>query len=200
VKAAFQRVFAATIFFGTEQDTKKQIVIDSARFHFMDCMRLCFNCSGEPQSAGDESDNTITLSEAFYQEISTHPIPVEREVIAALAHAPGLLDFYVWVALEELDGQGPVRSNSNLWCKRSQPPSGHSSILNRQAVPPQDKSVATTGESAMAGMPGRSVTGRPLSDRSIIAPISGSPSQRDTSRAASQRERFPNPADQERAN
>ena len=99
VKAAFQRIFAATIFFGTEQETKKQIVVESARFHFMDSMRLWFNRSEEPESAGDDpSDNTITLSEAFYQEITARPIPVEREVIAALAHAPGLLDFYVWIA------------------------------------------------------------------------------------------------------
>jgi Plasmid encoded RepA protein len=46
----------------------------------------------------DESlDNTITLSEAFYREIDAHRTPVEREVIAALAHAPGALDFYVWI-------------------------------------------------------------------------------------------------------
>jgi len=94
--AAFQRIFAATIFFGTEQATKKQIVVDSARFHFMDSMRLWFNCGQKPELA--TTDNTITLSEAFYQEITAHPIPVEREVIAALAHAPGLLDFYVWIA------------------------------------------------------------------------------------------------------
>ena len=51
-----------------------------------------------PESAGDEaSDNTIKLSEAFYQEIAAHPIPLEREVIAALAHAPGLLNFYMWL-------------------------------------------------------------------------------------------------------
>ena len=46
----------------------------------------------------DESlDNTITLSEAFYREIDAHRISVEREVVAALAHAPGALDFYVWI-------------------------------------------------------------------------------------------------------
>jgi hypothetical protein len=99
VKAAFHRIFAATIFFGTEQETKKKTVVESARFHFMDSMRLWFNRSEEPDAAGDDaSDNTITLSEAFYQEITDHPIPVEREVIAALAHAPGLLDLYVWIA------------------------------------------------------------------------------------------------------
>ncbi len=99
VKAAFQRIFAATIFFGTEREAIKQIVVDSARFHFIDSMRLWFNPSGEPQPRDDGTPaNTVTLSEAFYHEITAHPIPVEREVIAALAHAPGLLDFYVWIA------------------------------------------------------------------------------------------------------
>src|SRR5207245_5266052 len=50
------------------------------------------------EPAPDERlDNTITLSDAFYKEIDAHRIPVEREVIAALAHAPGALDFYVWI-------------------------------------------------------------------------------------------------------
>jgi hypothetical protein len=96
--------------FGTEQETQRQIVVESARF-LMDSMRLWFNRSEEFETAGDAtSDNTITLSEAFYQEITARPIPVEREVIAALAHAPGLLDFYVWIAWKSwtVNGQ-PVR-------------------------------------------------------------------------------------------
>jgi hypothetical protein len=108
IKAAFQRIFAATIFFGTETDTTKQIVVDWSRFHFMDSMRLWFSRSGEAQSAqSGVSENTVILSEAFYQEIVAHPIPVEREVIAALVHAPGLLDFYVWIAWKSwtLNGQ-----------------------------------------------------------------------------------------------
>ena len=32
-----------------------------------------------------------------YKEIDEHRIPAEREVIATLAHAPGLFDFYMWV-------------------------------------------------------------------------------------------------------
>jgi hypothetical protein len=40
-------------------------------------------------------DNVVTLSEAFYNEIDQHRIPVEHEVVAALAHAPGILDFYL---------------------------------------------------------------------------------------------------------
>ena len=110
-KAAFQRIFAATIFFGTEQETAKHVVVDAARFHFMDSMRLWFSRGAGPESANDQgSNNTVTLSGPFYREITTHPIPVEREVIAALAHAPGLLDFYVWIAWKSwtVNGQ-PVR-------------------------------------------------------------------------------------------
>lgn len=78
--------FAATIFFGTEQEMKQKILVDSARFHFMDSVRLWFNRSGMPESPyAEASGNTITLSEEFYREISAHPIPVEREVIAAPA-------------------------------------------------------------------------------------------------------------------
>ena len=99
VKAAFQRIFAATMFFGTEQETRRHTVVDAERFHFMDSMRLWFTCAGRPESTNDQGcSNTITLSEPFYQEIIAHPIPVEREVVAALAHAPGLLDFYVWIS------------------------------------------------------------------------------------------------------
>ncbi len=98
MKTAFQRVFAATIFFGSEEHLKRNPVVDWSRFHFADQMRLWFNREDQPQpSALEIPDNVVVLSEAFYLEICEHPIPVEREVVAALAHAPGLLDFYVWI-------------------------------------------------------------------------------------------------------
>jgi hypothetical protein len=94
----FHRIFAATIFFGTEDQPNRSRLIDRARFHFFDRMRLWFNNHEPEQSVNDEAyENVIRLSEAFYQEIDQHGIPVEREVIAALAHAPGMLDFYMWV-------------------------------------------------------------------------------------------------------
>jgi len=72
--------------------------MDRARFHFFDLMRLWFNHhEPEPSASDDSSENVISLSEAFYREIDQHRIPVEREVIAALAHAPGMLDFYMWM-------------------------------------------------------------------------------------------------------
>jgi hypothetical protein len=47
------------------------------------------------------------LSEAFYDEIDQHRIPVEREVVALLANAPGVLDLYVWLVWKTWTLNGP---------------------------------------------------------------------------------------------
>jgi hypothetical protein len=94
----FQRIFAASIFFGTEQIQTSSPVFDSARFHFFDRIQLWFNrVDYDPSPATHGHENSITLSESFYNEIDQHRIPVERQVVAALANAPGLLDFYIWI-------------------------------------------------------------------------------------------------------
>src|SRR5215467_338427 len=94
----FQRIFASTIFFGTEEQPSGSRLIDWARFHFFDHIHLWFaeneTCSSPPKG----SPNTITLSEAFYYEIDQHRVPMEREVVIALASSPGVLDFYIWIA------------------------------------------------------------------------------------------------------
>jgi len=96
---AFQRVFGATIFFGTEENSAANNLLDWTRFHFLDRMKLWYG-TGDRSSAAEAKadDNVITLSEVFYNEIQQHPIPLEREVVSSLAHAPGMLDFYLWLA------------------------------------------------------------------------------------------------------
>ncbi len=94
----FMRVFAATIFFGTDQQPNGTAVVDLARFQFFDRMHLWFNTREQQEALPPENlDNTVTLNDSYYREISEHRIPVEREVIATLAHAPGVLDFYIWI-------------------------------------------------------------------------------------------------------
>jgi hypothetical protein len=93
----FQRVFGATIFFGTEELRQKAAVLEAARFHFFDRMHIWYNREGHTDSSDDDPDNTIVLSEAFQHEIDQHKIPIERRVVAALANAPGILDLYVWL-------------------------------------------------------------------------------------------------------
>jgi len=94
----FQRVFGATMFFGTNDDLTRELVLDCARFHFFDHLHLWFHKTEAEPSASSNHENCAVLSEAFYHEIDQHRIPVEREVVAALANAPGVLDLYLWLA------------------------------------------------------------------------------------------------------
>lgn len=105
----FKRIFSATIFFGTEDHPSGASLIDWHRFHFLDQMKLWFN-PGEQNHDDQSGGNVITLSEAFYDEIDQHRIPVERGVVSALAHAPGVFDLYLWIAWRSwgLNG-GPIR-------------------------------------------------------------------------------------------
>ncbi|HEY6270542.1 MAG TPA: replication protein RepA [Terriglobales bacterium] len=94
----FQRIFASTIFFGTQEADRPSPVFDWARFHFFDRAELWYNHVDRETCPAVRSDrNTITLSEAFYDEVDQHRIPVERQAVATLANAPGLLDFYIWI-------------------------------------------------------------------------------------------------------
>jgi hypothetical protein len=106
--AGFQRIFAATMFFGTDERLGGAKLIDFYRFHFFDRMRLWFNSNPAANDANPEPhENAITLSEAFREEIDQHRIPVEREAIACFAHAPGTLDFYLWLVWRTWSVNGP---------------------------------------------------------------------------------------------
>jgi hypothetical protein len=96
---AFKRVFGATIFFGTEENSAAHKLLDWTRFHFLDRMKLrCGTGDRSSVAEAKSDDNVLTLSEFFYHEIEQHRIPVEREVVASLAHAPGILNSYLWLA------------------------------------------------------------------------------------------------------
>jgi len=119
IAQAFQRVFAATIFFGTDDQPDRHHLTDSARFHSFDKLHLWFHDHDQPLPANEAAANMITLSEAFYNEIDAHRIPVERKVVAALAHAPGILDFYIWLVWRSWIVNGseayvPLFTNSGL--------------------------------------------------------------------------------------
>lgn len=102
----FKRVFGATIFFGTGEEHGKSRMIDYARFHFIDSMRLWFSEAGLINQSAPDEENVVTLSKPFFDEIDQHRIPVEREVLAALSNAPGVLDFYVWLAWKSFTLRG----------------------------------------------------------------------------------------------
>jgi hypothetical protein len=93
----FRRIFTSTIFFGTDQHRTQASVWDCQRVGFFDRMKLWTPRSGST-AVCEGQQNLVVLSESFWTEVSEHPIPVDREIVRALAHSPGALDFYMWLA------------------------------------------------------------------------------------------------------
>ena len=110
IMEGFQRIFASTIFFGCNDEPEGKPVLDWARFHFFDRLHLWFHKDQAAPLSAPSNENVVVLSEAFYEEIDAHRIPVEREVVAALANAPGALDLYLWLVWKTWSLNGhPVR-------------------------------------------------------------------------------------------
>ena len=97
IMEGFQRIFAATIFFGCDDQPEGKLVPDWVRFHFFERLHLWFHKDATFPLATPPGENVVVLSEPFYEEINAHRIPVEREVVAALANAQGVLDLYLWL-------------------------------------------------------------------------------------------------------
>jgi hypothetical protein len=107
--AGFKRIFASTIFFGTDEMLEDADVWDCSRFCFFERVRLW---TREPTLRSQElnaQQNSVVLSEAFWAEVQAHPIPVNREIVRALLHAPGTLDFYMWLSWRTYGVRRPVR-------------------------------------------------------------------------------------------
>ena len=93
--ASFKRVFASTIFFGIRDKLCGSEIWDRSRVHFLDHARLWF--SKETDTDAGRRENLVTLSALFREELRTHPIPVDTEVVRVLANNPGCLDLYTWL-------------------------------------------------------------------------------------------------------
>jgi len=57
---------------------------------------MLFWDSGNTEQAG-LWQSTVTLSDAFYREVTEHPIPVDLRAIRALKRSPMALDIYCWL-------------------------------------------------------------------------------------------------------
>lgn len=94
----FQRIFGATIFFGTDEEQRYSSIHDYARFHFFDRMKVWYTKHLDQQQLPTEDfQNQILLSENFWQELNRHPIPINLDAVKVLANAPAELDFYTWL-------------------------------------------------------------------------------------------------------
>jgi hypothetical protein len=105
--AAFKRVFTSTIFFGTRDDRRRAEVWNCSRTHFFDHVRLWF--SEDEGAEQKRRQNLVTLSAPFWDELKSHPIPVDAGVVRELANNPGCLDLYTWLTWRCYQAKGPER-------------------------------------------------------------------------------------------
>jgi plasmid replication initiation protein len=75
---AFERIFSATIFFGTDSLTGKAKVVQRSRFNFMSEARIWYSRTPDQRALSSDFENVIVLSDEFYQELVAHPIPNDR--------------------------------------------------------------------------------------------------------------------------
>ena len=94
----FQRIFGATIFFGTDTQRQKAMVVHQARFSFMTEARIWYSRHSDQETLPCEFQNEIVLSPEFFKEILDHPIPTDMEAAKALSCAPAALDLFTWLS------------------------------------------------------------------------------------------------------
>jgi hypothetical protein len=107
--AAFERTFGATIFFGTDSLTSNAKVVHRARFNFVSEARIWYNRAHEDRLLGEPYENIILLSNEFFEEITTHPIPTDLEAVKLLSSAPAVLDLFVWLSYRCFTSKGTER-------------------------------------------------------------------------------------------
>jgi Plasmid encoded RepA protein len=106
---AFQRIFGATIFFGSDMQLEKAAVVHHARFNFMSEARIWYSRDPGQQNLPGDCQNMIVLSEEFYREIQSHPIPADLEAAKALSSSPAVLDLYMWLSYRCFAARGEER-------------------------------------------------------------------------------------------
>jgi hypothetical protein len=95
--AAFERIFGATIFFGTESTRKHARVIQRSRFNFLSEAQIWYNRDSAQEVFSADFENVIVLSDEFYNEVVAHPIPADIEAVKAFGSAPAVLDLFMWL-------------------------------------------------------------------------------------------------------
>jgi hypothetical protein len=96
--AAFERIFGATIFFGTDGLNGRARVVQRSRFNFFREAQLWYQRGGDTLPLSRDFENTIVLSDEFYEEVTAHPIPTDLEAVKVLSASPAVLDLFMWLS------------------------------------------------------------------------------------------------------
>lgn len=101
--ASFERIFGATIFFGTDTSRATARLVHRARFNFLREAHIWYNRDGQPAGS---PENIVVLSDEFFAEALAHPIPADLEAMRVLASAPAVLDLFLWLTYRCFGAKG----------------------------------------------------------------------------------------------
>ena len=105
--SAFERIFGATIFFGTQSMKAAARVVHRSRFNFMREARIWYDRDPAQCALGEQFENVIILSDEFYGEIAAHPIPTDMEAVKLLVASPAVLDLFMWLTYRCFTAKAP---------------------------------------------------------------------------------------------
>jgi len=103
---AFERIFGATMFFGTDTMNAGAKVVHRSRFNFLREATIWYNRPASQAPSSEAFENVIVLSDQFYQEITAHPIPTDLDAIRVLSSAPETLDLFMWLSYRCFSAKG----------------------------------------------------------------------------------------------
>jgi hypothetical protein len=95
---AFERIFGATMFFGTDTLKPGAKVVHRSRFNFLREATIWYSRDENQPALSEAFENVIVLSDEFYQEIVEHPIPTDMDAVRVLSSAPATLDLFMWLS------------------------------------------------------------------------------------------------------
>jgi hypothetical protein len=107
--AAVERIFGATIFFGTDSVRGTARMVHRCRFNFLREAQIWYDRNPIENTADERFENVIVLSDEFYTEILAHPIPTDIEAVKILASAPAVLDLFMWLVYRCFVAKGKER-------------------------------------------------------------------------------------------
>jgi hypothetical protein len=112
---SFQRIFGATIYFGTDSQRLPAAVIHRARFNFMSEARIWYFRDSDQRLLPGDCQNMIVLSDEFYREILSHPIPTDLETAKVLSASAAALDLFTGLSY----GASRLEARSGFPCSAS---------------------------------------------------------------------------------
>jgi len=92
---AFERIFGATMLFGTNTLKPVAKVVHRLRFNFLREATIWYNRDENQPSLSEAFENVIILSDEFYQETVDHPIPTDLDAVRVSSSAPATLDVFM---------------------------------------------------------------------------------------------------------